>query len=176
MGMMSRVAVTALAAMTLASCRPGVGKDRSADSGPGATEAGGAQPAAGQYTVQDFGRLRWIEGNWRGQLPDRTYFYERYHFLNDSTIAMHAFADSTLMRATDSATITLRGGTVTDAGASAQWVATRLDSTGVEFAPVQPAHSPFSWTSESTDRWIATLRARDPARAPTVYKMERVGR
>ncbi len=176
MGMMSRAIIVALAIVTVASCRPGVGKDRSADSGPGAAESSDAQPPAGQYTLQDFGRLRWIEGNWRGQLPDRSYFFERYHFLNDSTIAMHSFADSTLMRATDSATITLRGGTVTDAGAAAQWVATRLDSSVVEFTPVQPAHSPFSWTSESTNRWKATLRARDPARAPTVYRMERLGR
>jgi hypothetical protein len=162
--------------MAVASCRRGVGKDRSGDSEDSAAASGDAQSAAGHYSLQDFGRLRWIEGNWRGQLPDRSYFYERYHFLNDSTIAMHSFADSTLMRATDSAAITLRGGTVTDAGAAAQWVATRLDSTAVDFTPVQPAYGPFSWESESPNRWTATLRSRDPAKAPTVYRMERVGR
>ena len=175
MGIMSRLIVAALAITTVAYCRPGVGKDRSGDSGDDA-ESGGAQAAAGHYSLQDFGRLRWIEGNWRGQLPDRSYFYERYHFLNDSTIAMHSFADSTFMRATDSAAITLRGGTVTDAGATAQWVATRLDSSVVDFEPVQRTSGPFSWAPESPGRWTATLRSRDPARPPTVYRMERVGR
>jgi hypothetical protein len=176
MGIMSRLIVVALVIATAVYCRPGVGKDRSGDSGDDAGSAG-AQPAGGQYSLQDFGRLRWIEGNWRGQLPDRTYFYERYHFLNDSTIAMHSFADSTFMRATDSAAVTLRGGTVTDAGTSAQWVATRLDSSGVDFTPVQARYGPFSWASESPNRWTATLRSADPAKPQTtVYRMERVGR
>lgn len=175
-GMMSRLIVAGMAILTAVSCRPEARSDRPADSGAGAATADNARPAAGHYSLQNFGRLRWLEGSWRGQLPDRSYFYERYHFLNDSTISMHGFADSTFARATDSATIALRGGTVTDAGAAAQWVATRLDSSVVDFAPMQRAYGPFSWASESPNRWTATLRSADPARPPTVYRMERVGR
>ena len=177
-GMMSRLIVAGLAILTTASCRPEARSDRATDSAAGAAAtADNAPPAAGHYSLQDFGRLRWLEGRWRGQLPDRSYFYERYHFLNDSTIGMHGFSDSTFARATDSATIALRGGTVTDAGAAAQWVATRLDSSVVDFAPVQRAYGPFSWASESPNRWTATLRSADPVRPQaTVYRMERVGR
>jgi hypothetical protein len=184
--MMRRLIVAALALLTAASCRPDARSetDRAAGAaaGAGAGAAAGAAtttnapPAAGHYSLQDFARLRWLEGNWRGQLPDRSYFYERYRFLNDSTIAMHGFADSTLARATDSATLTLRGGAITDAGASAQWVATHLDSSAVDFAPVHGSSDPFSWARESPTRWTATLRSGDPARPrTTVYRMERVG-
>jgi len=175
--MTSRLAVAGLAILTAASCRPDArsASDRAADSAAG-TATTFAPPVAGHYTVQDFARLRWLEGSWRGQLPDGSYFYERYRFANDSTISMHGFPDSTLARPSDSATITLRGGTITDAGASAQWVATHLDSTVVDFAPVQRSFAPFSWKRESASRWTATLQSGDPARAQTVYRMERVGR
>lgn len=179
MGVISRLGVAGLAVMTAVSCRPEArsATDRSGDSAAGAAATAGAQPAAGHYSLQDFARLRWLEGSWRGQLADRSYFYERYRFLNDSTIAMHGFADSTFARATDSATLTLRGGTITDAGASAQWAATRLDSSVVDFAPVHGTTDPFTWARESSNRWTATLRSGDPARPhTTVYRMERVGR
>jgi hypothetical protein len=179
MGIASRLAVVGATVLSAVSCQPDTraASDRATDSGAGAAAAANAQPAAGQYSVQDFARLRWLEGSWRGQLPDRSYFYERYRFLNDSTISMYGFPDSTFARATDSAMITLRGGTITDVGASAHWVATRLDSSVVEFTPVQPTSAPFSWARESANRWTATLRSRNPAQSQTtVYRMERAGR
>src|SRR5688500_10516683 len=60
---------------------------------------------AGQYTLADFQRLRWLDGRWRGFQPDGKTFYEQYRVLNDSTIAMVGFADSTFGKPADSSRV-----------------------------------------------------------------------
>lgn len=129
---------------------------------------------AGTYTLDDFRRLRWIEGQWRGFMPDGNKFYERYHFLDDSTIAMHSFPDSTFARPGDSSRVQLRGGTVSNGNA----VATRLDSTGVDFAPQNGAGNRYTWATESASKWNATLRWTDAQGRPqtVVYALHRFGR
>jgi len=133
------------------------------------------QPAAVKYSAQDFGQLRWLEGDWRGRLPDGGYFYESYRVQDDSTIVMHGFPDSTFARATDSARITFRDGIIADEG-STRWVATQLDSNAVDFASEKNAANGFIWARESPDRWKATLRSLNRERQPqtTVYQMERI--
>jgi hypothetical protein len=98
--------------------------------------------------------------------------------VDDSTIAMQAFPDSTLAGTSDSARIVLRDGTVTNEGGAARWAATRLDATGVAFTPVEGATNSFTWTVERADRWTATLTWRDHAGQSHVatYPMERIGR
>ena len=134
-------------------------------------------PAVGRFTAAQFASLRWLEGTWRGRLPDGGAFYERYRFADDSTIVMQAFADSTLATTSDSGRIVLRDGIVADEGGAARWGATRLDSSGVEFAPLEGATNSFTWTRDRADRWTATLTWADKdrkARAVT-YPMERIG-
>jgi hypothetical protein len=135
------------------------------------------RPAVGRFTAAQFASLRWLEGTWRGRLPDGGAFYERYRFVDDSTIAMRAFSDSTLAATSDSARITLRDGTVANEGGAARWAATRLDATGVAFTPVEGATNSFTWTLERADRWAATLTWRDHAGQAHVvtYPMERIG-
>lgn len=137
-----------------------------------------ASPSAERYSVADFRQLRWLEGRWRGRLPDSGYFYEQYRWLNDSTIVMHAFADSTFARATDSARISLRDGVVANEGATARWVAARLDSASVDFVPARGASNSFSWVRASPNEWTAMLHSTDrEGRARhTMYPMERVKR
>jgi hypothetical protein len=126
------------------------------------------------YSLQDFGKLRWLEGSWRGEVPTGGYFYEQYRAVDDSTIAMRGFADSTFTQPNDSADIMLRGGRIIDRSTSSEYFATTLDSTRVEFTPAQPKNNHFSWVRESADRWTATLR---PAQGKTiVYPMVRVRR
>lgn len=115
----------------------------------------------GTYTTTEFQRLRWLDGRWRGRTEDDKAFFEQYRFLDDSTIAMHAFADSTFTQASDSSRILLRGGTVVSQSASARWVAERLDTLGVEFAPDSGATNYFAWSKESPNSWTATLRWMD---------------
>jgi hypothetical protein len=136
------------------------------------------RPAVGRFTAAQFAGLRWLEGTWRGRLPDGGAFYERYRFVDDSTIAMQAFADSTLTGTSDSARIALRDGTIANEGGAARWAATRLDAAGVTFTPVEGATNSFTWTVERADRWTATLTWTDHAGQAHVvtYPMERIGR
>jgi hypothetical protein len=129
------------------------------------------------FSLADFRHLRWLEGRWKGTLPQGGYFYEQYRSLDDSTIAMHAFADSTFTRATDSARLTLRNAVIANEGIGARWVATRIDSAFVDFVPRVGATNGLSWARESPNRWTATLHGADSAGRTqrTVYPMERVG-
>ena len=134
-------------------------------------------PAAGKYGQADFAHLYWLVGSWRGRVPDGRSFYERYRLLDDSTIKMRSFTDDTFSKATDSARITLRGGTVADEGHS-RWLATRLDSTGVDFASERDASNNFTWARQSRNNWKAVLNSIDrKGQAQTVvYPMQRIGR
>jgi hypothetical protein len=164
--------VVIVAVLAGASCRA----EKRVESDEGADSARTGTAGLSGVTTKDFAALRWIEGSWRGTLPDGGYFYERYRFSNDSTIVMHGFADSTFANATDSARITLRDGKVYDEGATARWAATRLDSNVVAFQRVQGASNSFSWGRESPNRWTATLHSTDRSGRvrTTVYPMERV--
>jgi len=133
---------------------------------------------AGQYTLADFQRLRWLDGRWRGFMSDGKTFYEQYRFLDDSTIEKHAFPDSTFTKASSSSRVQLRGGTVADESASARWVATRIDSMAVDFAPHHGATNHFTWARETPTQWNATLRWTDKDGVPqsVVYALHRFGR
>jgi hypothetical protein len=171
-----RAGTAALAAF-VALLASGCGKDgRSGDS----AVAGAGAPAAappGRFAMGDLGKLRWIAGQWRGRMPNNEYFYERYTFVDDSTIVMHALSDPTFTRVTDSSRIVLRGGTLTNDGGTARWVATRLDSTGVDFSPAAGATNYFTWTRGNDREWTATLRWTDQQGAPqtVTYSLQRVG-
>lgn len=126
-----------------------------------------------RYSPEQFAILRWIEGDWRGELPKGNgFFYERYQFVDDSTIAMHGFEDSAFRVPNDSATIVYRDSVVIDRGPKAEWSATRLDAKGIDFAPMHGATNRFSWNRESADKWTAAIL---PAKGKSVvYRMERI--
>jgi hypothetical protein len=178
------LAVAAVLSATLAACRA---ESRPADSATGgasaaaapSTAAPPATPAvvAGRFTSADFAHLRFLDGSWRGQLPDGKYFYERYRVVDDSTIAQYGFADSTYATSNDSSRIVLRGTTVAVESAS-RWEATRLDATGVDFTSINTPTSSFTWAPVSADQWTATIRSvgRDGQPRSAVYNMERVKR
>lgn len=134
------------------------------------------KPNAATVTSEQFAALKWIDGYWRGAAPDGPPFYERYVFADDSTISMYAFSDSTFSASNDSAHITLRNGVVRDAGKTASWVATRVDSAAVDFEPEWGATNTFTWARDG-DSWTATIQSGSGAsKAVAVYRMRRVNR
>jgi len=166
-------AFAALAALALAACDP----PQRTPPAPPSTQTVPAAPATpARITVADFSKLRWIEGSWRGSGDGQPPFFERYRFVDDSTLVVDAFPDSTFATASESTRFELRGGTLGNAG-TVRWVASRLDDRAVDFAPVVGARNTFTWRNESPDRWTALLHwpASDtrPARDVT-YHMERV--
>ena len=83
-----------------------------------------AKPAV--LTPKDLRALRWIEGTWRGAGGGEKPFFERYAFVDDSTLRMESFADSTLGRVSDTTFYELRGGRFANRSARARWVAATL--------------------------------------------------
>ena len=138
-------------------------RDRAPDTAASApTPPARSEPALADVTREQFAQLRWIEGSWRGtggegQAP----FYERYDVVDDTTILMQSFADSTLRRATSESRIVLTGGRVLNTEGTGAHVsgASRIDATSIHFVPVRDGYT-FSWRRGATvDEWIATVGA-----------------
>lgn len=126
--------------------------------------AGDRQPAPPSASVvpavvtpAQFVRLRWLSGQWRGTDAGGAPFYEGYRFLDDSTIQMYAYADSSGGQVNDSSRITLRTGMVVSGSEKMSWVVTAIDSIRVTFGSRRGATNGFSWTSVSADAWTARL-------------------
>lgn len=135
-----------------------------------------SKPNAATVTSKQFADLKWIDGYWRGAAPGGSPFYERYTFSDDSTISMYVYSDSTFAAPNDSAVIILRNGVIRDSGRTASWVASRVDSMGLDFEPEWGATNTFTWQREG-DSWTATIQSGSGAsKSIAVYRMRRVTR
>lgn len=141
------------------------------------TPAAPAAPLPTTFVLGDFRKIGWLEGSWRGRLPTGSYFYEMYHLVNDSTISMGAYTDSTFKTKSDSAMIGFRNSSIIEESGGPPWRATRLDSATVEFEQ-EGTRKRFTWTRDAMDRWTARLyNAGANINEPTLtYLMERVKR
>lgn len=160
--------------LLLAIATAGCGGETPAPADTARTPAIGEPPAprGAEVAPQTFRTLRWIEGRWRGTDSTQLVFYEEYRFVDDSTIAMRSFADSTFAAATDSSVVTLRGGRVENVSANATWVATTFFGNSVHFAPVKGARNRFLWERAATG-WTARLFPPDGSAGPNgrIYHM-----
>lgn len=175
----ARAAAALLLALSAGACRSGERAAADSASAAGARNSVATRAAVpGRYAASDFNHLRWLEGSWRGALPEGGSFFETYRVVDDSTIAMYGYPDSTFRHATDSARIMLRGFTIFDEGTNLRWVATRLDSVAVRFEPEAGGSNDFMWERESADKWLATVHSRDRQGAPRtiMYPMQRIVR
>jgi hypothetical protein len=140
-------------------------------------ESAEAPPTAATVTSAEFGQLSWLEGDWRGHGVDQSPFYERYRFVDDSTLLVESFADSTLAQVTRVSRVELRAGQVVDRGESSRYVLTELDSAQAFFAPLEGVSNSFRWRrGASPDTWTATVLWIDDsgARGERVYQLERI--
>lgn len=138
-----------------------------------------AQSQRGQpttpFAATDFAKLKWLEGTWRGSAPGQEPFFERYRFINDSTIEISYFRDSTLARETGSGRVYLTVGRIYHTSGPGRWGATRVDASGIYFIPQVNARNTFAWAYQSPDAWTATLRSSASGRETvTVYDMKRL--
>jgi hypothetical protein len=135
-----------------------------------------AAAAPASVSLEEFRQLQWIAGTWRGSGGAYPAFYEEYRVVDDSTIQMRAFSDSTFSAGTDSSLIEFRGGSVQSRGEQRTYVALALAADSIRFAQPGVALGGHTFLRTSADEWTATLH---PSRAdgqPTVYIMRRVQR
>lgn len=109
------------------------------------------------HTRAEFQSLQWLEGNWRGSGGQRP-FFERYEMLNDTTIQIHYYTDSTRTEERGTGSVYLSEGMIYHTADGATWVAVQLDDTGIYFSPHQGAHNSFRWTRISATTWEAVLQ------------------
>ena len=128
-----------------------------------------AQAAApAKVTLADFAGLRFIEGTWKGSGYAPGPFYETYKFVNDSTIQMFSWTDSTFTKKSDSTTYMFRNGEIRSRNGEAAVV--RIDSAGYHFRRVAGQSPGWVFRRISADRWTATLN-----NGRTVYTLDRLG-
>jgi hypothetical protein len=140
------------------------------DAAPPAAAPAGPPPQL--VSVAQFKELSWLHGKWRGSGGNYPSFFEQYESLNDSTIQMRAFKDSTLRVVTDSSTIALRGNVVQSRGATSAYEAT-VSATTIRFVK-SGTNRGHTFTRVSNDEWTATLDAATADGKPTVYVMKRI--
>lgn len=163
---MDRSAAAAACLAVVLACAPE--RDEAARHEAARTEA----PQPDSIARDEFGRLSWLEGDWRGTMPDGKPFFERYRVTSDSTIRMHAFSDSTMTQATDSSLLYWRDHHIYSESGDSRSVVTRIDTAGVHFAPERGGGNTFVWKQDDGG-WIATLRWTDKEGQPrtVVYPM-----
>ena len=133
-----------------------------------------AQPAPAKFALTDLNNLRYLEGVWKGTMPNGNAFYESYHFMNDSTILRAGHTDSTLRRKSDSSYIVFRNGAVIDSGSTIS-TAEKLDSAMVDFRASPSYH--FVWARQGNDAWTATIHStQSGGDRVTTYPMKRMRR
>ena len=122
--------VTVVCVLLACGCRGDADDERPAPPAQGSEPASAAAALSGQ-TAADFQVLRYLEGNWRGSGYAGGPFYESYRFLNDTTIEMTAWTDSTMTTARERRRYELRDGVIrTDKGARL----VKVDQDGHHFA------------------------------------------
>lgn len=130
---------------------------------------------AAAVTRDQFRQLEWITGTWRGSGGQYPAFFEQYELVNDSTLRMRSFADSTLAAPTDSSIIAWRDGIVESRSPRSAYVARAFTPSSVSFIKRSTVGGGFTFTRVSADEWTATLHPAEPGREPVVYTMRRIG-
>jgi hypothetical protein len=162
-----RFALLLLPLLVLAACRP----DR--EEAPTPALPDDAPVPATAFTTAHFQQLRWLEGTWRGSDERQQGFVEDFRMIDDSTIQIVYFADSTMADSLGAASIAFRAGEIVHRVGPGLWHATSVEQHAVHFVPRERARYGFTWSRESEDEWTATTHEADGA---TVHHMERIGR
>lgn len=137
----------------LAACGTDDGVD--GDSTTRATTARVAPPV--NVTLDEFASLRWLEGSWRGTDDGGQAFYERYAFVDDSTIRAESSPDSTFPSVDGASQIRLRAGRVTTGEETMEWTVSAIEEGAVRFDPTRGARNAFEWRRLSDSVWVARL-------------------
>lgn len=134
------------------------------------------QPTAA-FAVADFAKLRWLEGSWTGTADSARAIFERFHIVDDTTIDITYFTDSTFAHETGTGRLYLSVGHIYHTMGPRRWGATHIDDGNVYFVPQSNAQNSLAWNHRSNDEWTATLRAGFVGRDRlTVYHMRRARR
>ena len=135
-----------------------------------------APPTAATVTLDEFRQVHWIAGSWRGSGGAYPSFFEEYRLVDDSTIQMRAFSDSTFSVATDSSRIEWRNNAVHSRGNDRGYSVIALSADSIRFIREGEATGGHTFKRASADEWTATLHPANTTGQPTIYIMRRLSR
>jgi hypothetical protein len=122
-------------------------------------------------------QLPWLLGTFRGTgaagIPDEA-FFERNSLLDDSTLIVQSFHDSTLTEA-DTTRYELRRDSLTNTG-DGRYIATAFSPDSVTFGPLAGVNNFFTWHRGDDSSWSAFIFPFGNPRGVRVYRMTRVER
>ncbi|KQQ91948.1 hypothetical protein [Massilia sp. Leaf139] len=110
------------------------------------------------FSLDDFSKLQFLEGRWKGQSPDGKEFFEQYDRLDQRTFRSRRFSNAAFDQHSDGSTITFLDGEVLSEWGKFTWRASEIGADHATFAPVN-APSQFIWrrvddsTLEAHQRW-----------------------
>ena len=110
------------------------------------------------FSLDDFGKLQFLEGRWKGQSPDGRDFFEEYDRPDQRTFRSRRFGSEAFTEPSDGSTITFLDGEVLSAWGEFTWRASEIGAAHAVFAPVN-APTQFTWrrlderTLEAHQRW-----------------------
>ena len=110
------------------------------------------------FSLDDFGKLQFLEGRWKGQGPDGKEFFEQYDRPDLRTFRSRRFGSAAFTDASDGSTISFLDGEVLSSWGEFTWRASEIGLAHATFAPVN-APTQFTWrrldagTLEAHQRW-----------------------
>lgn len=110
------------------------------------------------FSLDEFARLQFLEGRWKGQAADGKDFYEEYDRPDQRTFRSRRFTSAAFAEHSDGSTITFLDGEVLSTWGEFTWRASEIGAAHAVFAPVQ-APTQFTWrriddqTLEAHQRW-----------------------
>jgi hypothetical protein len=143
------------------------------------TSAAGAQISRAQprtaFGAPDLAKVKWLEGSWAGTADGERSIYQRFKFVDDSTVEITYYRDDKFGQPSGNGRLYLSVGRIYHSFGSNRWVATRIGDEGLYLVPQSTARSNFSWTYVSPDAWTFTMRSGVGGREHvTVYSMKRI--
>jgi hypothetical protein len=118
-----------------------------------------SSPQRIRMTQNDFSRLGFLEGRWKGVGLDGVTFYEHYDFTDPATLRGRRYRDAAFTAPIDGSTVAFANGEVISTRRSYRWKAVEITARRACFAPIQ-APSAFCWEKTAaaavqvTQRWV----------------------
>ena len=112
------------------------------------------------FSPEDFARLQFLTGRWKGQSADGKEFYEEYDHPEPNVFQSHRYASAAFDGRTDGSTISFKDGEVISQWGEFTWKASSIGSDNATFEPVN-APARFEWrridesTLEAHQHWTA---------------------
>ena len=124
------------------------------------------------FSIDDFSRLEFLLGRWRGEGPDGKPFYEQYERPEPNVFQLRRSTDDTFTEHSDGSTLTFQAGEVISQWGEFTWRASSIAPDAASFDPIN-APGQFSWhliddaTLEARHRWIEDSKERQSTIALT---------